>query len=48
MAARCYIHAGKLEKALESLEKARAASGADPAKVAFLDELIAKLKASIK
>jgi len=48
MAGRCYIHEGKLEKALESLEKARAASGADPAKVAFLDELIAKLKASIK
>lgn len=44
MAGRCYIHQAKLERALESLQKARGAT-ADAAKAAFLDELIAKLKA---
>jgi tetratricopeptide (TPR) repeat protein len=44
MAGRCYIHQAKLERALESLQKARGAT-TDAAKAAFLDELIAKLKA---
>ncbi len=47
MAGRCYIHEAKLEKAVELLEKARAAS-TDPAKVAFLGDLVAKLKAQTK
>jgi Flp pilus assembly protein TadD len=47
MTGRCYIHQGKLDKAVDSLEKARAAN-TDAAKVAFLDELIASVKASIK
>jgi tetratricopeptide (TPR) repeat protein len=47
MAGRCYIHQAKLDKALESLEKARAAS-TDAGKIAFLDQLIASVKASIK
>jgi Flp pilus assembly protein TadD len=47
MAGRCYIHQGKLDQAVESLEKARAAS-TDAGKIAFLDELVAKLKARTK
>ena len=47
MAGRCYIHQGKLDKAVESLEKARAAN-TEPGKIAFLDELIAKLKVRVK
>jgi tetratricopeptide (TPR) repeat protein len=47
MAGRCYIHQGKLEEALASLEQARAASS-DAAKVAFLGELIAKVKVQMK
>jgi chitinase len=47
MAARCYIHQANYERAVELLEKARAAT-ADPAKAAFLDELIRKIKAGIK
>ena len=46
MAGRCYVQQGKLREALERLEKARAAHP-DPAKVAFLDELIAKLKTRV-
>jgi tetratricopeptide (TPR) repeat protein len=47
MAARCYIHQGKFDRAVEHLQKARAAT-TDPAKAALLDELIAKVKAQIK
>ncbi|HUL79154.1 MAG TPA: tetratricopeptide repeat protein [Vicinamibacteria bacterium] len=47
MAGRCYIHEGKLDLALQSLEKARTAS-ADADKAAFLDQLIAKLRAQTK
>ena len=47
MAGRCYIHQGKLDQALDSLEKARATS-ADAGKVAFLDQLIAKLRVQTK
>jgi tetratricopeptide (TPR) repeat protein len=47
MAGRCYIHQAKLDKALESLERAQAASS-DPGKVAFLAELIEKVKAQMK
>ncbi len=47
MAARCYIHQGKFDRAAEYLEKARAAT-TDPARAALLDELIAKVKAQIK
>jgi tetratricopeptide (TPR) repeat protein len=44
MLGRCYINEGQFEKALEFLERARDAS-ADPKKTAFLDDLIATLKA---
>jgi len=47
MAGRCYIHQTQLERAVELLEKARAAS-TEAAKVAFLDELIAKLQAELR
>jgi cytochrome c-type biogenesis protein CcmH/NrfG len=47
MAGRCYIHQGKLEKAVESLENARATS-TDAGKIAFLGELVAKLKTQMK
>jgi tetratricopeptide (TPR) repeat protein len=47
MAGRCYIHQGNLEKAVDYLEKAKAGY-ADPEKVKFLDNLIAKLKEQIK
>ena len=47
MAGRCYIHQAKLDKALASLEKARAASS-DAGKAAFLAELIEKVKAQMK
>lgn len=47
MAARCYIHDGKFDRALEHLEKARAAT-ADPARAALLDDLILKVKAQVK
>jgi tetratricopeptide (TPR) repeat protein len=47
MAARCYIHQGKLDRAAEYLEKARAAT-TDPARAALLDELITKVKAQMK
>ncbi len=47
MAGRCYIHQGKLDKGLKSLESARATS-TDAGKIAFLDELVAKLKAQMK
>jgi tetratricopeptide (TPR) repeat protein len=43
MAGRCYIHQQKYDRAVELLEKARAVS-TDPAKAAFLDELVRKLK----
>jgi tetratricopeptide (TPR) repeat protein len=47
MAARCYVHQGKLDRAAEHLEKARAAT-TDPARIAQLDALIAQVKAQIK
>ncbi len=47
MAGRCYIHQGNLEKAIDYLEKAKAGY-ADPEKVKFLEDLIAKLKEQIK
>jgi tetratricopeptide (TPR) repeat protein len=47
MAARCYIHEGKLDRALEHLQNARAAT-TDPARSAQLDALIEKVKAQIK
>ena len=47
MAARCYIHEGKLDRALEHLEKARAAT-TDPARGAQLDALIGQVKAQMK
>jgi len=47
MAGRCYIHQAKYERAVELLEKARAATS-DPAKAAFLDELVRKIKAGTK
>ena len=47
MAGRCYIHQAKLRRAVEFLEKARGVTP-DAAKAAFLDELIAKLKAEMK
>jgi len=47
MAARCYVHQGKFDRAVEHLAKARAAT-TDPARAALLDELIAQVKAQIK
>ncbi len=47
MAARCYVHQGKFDRAAEHLEKARAAT-TDPARIAQLDALIAQVKAQIK
>lgn len=47
MAARCYVHQGKFDRAAECLEKARAAT-TDPARIAHLDALIAQVKAQIK
>jgi tetratricopeptide (TPR) repeat protein len=47
MAARCYIHQGKLDRAVEYLEKARAAT-TDPARAALLDELLGKVRAQVK
>jgi tetratricopeptide (TPR) repeat protein len=44
MTGRCYIHDAKFQAAVERLEKARTAT-TDPAKVAFLDELIRDAKA---
>jgi tetratricopeptide (TPR) repeat protein len=43
MAGRCYIHDAKFQQAVESLEKARAAT-TDPGKQALLDELIRKTR----
>jgi tetratricopeptide (TPR) repeat protein len=43
MAGRCCIHQQKWDRAVELLEKARAAT-TDPAKAAFLDELVRKIK----
>jgi tetratricopeptide (TPR) repeat protein len=43
MAGRCHIQKQQLDRAVELLEKARAASS-DPAKIAFLDELVRKIK----
>lgn len=43
MAGRCYVHQQKFDRAVERLEKARAAT-TDPAKAAFLDELVRKIK----
>jgi chitinase len=43
MAGRCYVHRQKVDRAVELLEKARAVT-TDPAKAAFLDELVRKIK----
>jgi tetratricopeptide (TPR) repeat protein len=43
MAGRCYVHQQKWDRAVELLEKARAVT-TDPAKAAFLDELVRKIK----
>jgi tetratricopeptide (TPR) repeat protein len=48
MAGRCYIHKADFPKAIELLEKARAGYAADPERVKFLDELLAKLREQIK
>ena len=48
MAGRCYINRANFEKAIDYLEKAKAGYAADPEKVKFLDDLIAKLKEQIK
>ena len=48
MAGRCYIHQANLLKALDYLEKSKGGYAADPEKVKFLDDLIAKLKEQIK
>jgi len=47
MAGRCYIHDAKYQAGIERLEKARAAT-IDPAKVAFLEELIRNAKALVR
>jgi tetratricopeptide (TPR) repeat protein len=44
MTGRCYIHDARFQAAVERLERARTATS-DPAKVAFLDELIRNAKA---
>jgi len=48
MAGRCYINKADFRKAVDYLERARAGYAADPEKVKFLDDLIAKLKEQIK
>ena len=48
MAGRCYINQADFGKAIEYLEKAKAGYAADPDKVKFLGDLIAKLKEQIK
>jgi tetratricopeptide (TPR) repeat protein len=48
MAGRCYINRANFEKAIDYLEKAKAGYAADPEKIKFLDDLIAKLKEQIK
>lgn len=47
MIGRCYIHRAKFAKAVEYLERARAASS-DPAKKAFLEELVRQARAQIQ
>ena len=47
MTGRCYIHDAKYQAGIERLEKARAAT-TDPAKLAFLDELIRNAKALVR
>ena len=47
MAGRCYIHQAKYGRAVELLEKARAATS-DSTQAAFLDELVRKIKAGMK
>jgi tetratricopeptide (TPR) repeat protein len=47
MLGRCDLNQGKFAAAIEHLEKARAATS-DPAKIAFLDELIRKVRAQVK
>ncbi len=47
MTGRCYIHDAKFPAAIERLEKARALT-TDPAKLAFLDELIRNAKALVR
>jgi Flp pilus assembly protein TadD len=48
MAGRCYINRANFEKAIDYLDKAKAGYAADPEKLKFLDDLIAKLKEQIK
>jgi tetratricopeptide (TPR) repeat protein len=47
MVGRCYIHDAKFKQAVETLEKARAAT-TDPAKLALLDELIRQTKTLVR
>jgi len=47
MTGRCYVHDAKFETAVERLEKARALTS-DPAKLAFLDQLIRSTKALVR
>ena len=47
MTGRCYIHDAKFPAAVERLEKARSLT-TDPAKLAFLDELIRNAKALVR
>jgi Tfp pilus assembly protein PilF len=47
MTGRCYIHEAKFQLAVQSLEKARAATS-DPEKQALLDELIRKTKPLVR
>lgn len=48
MMGRCYINQANFPKAAEYLEKAKAGYAADPEKVKFLDDLIARVKEQIK
>ena len=48
MLGRCYLNQADFAKAVEYLEKAKAGYAADPEKVKFLDDLIAKVKEQIK
>ncbi len=48
MLGRCYLNRADFAKAVEYLEKAKAGYAADPEKVKFLDDLIARVKEQIK
>ena len=48
MAGRCLINKARFDQALDFLERAKAGYAADPERVKFLDDLIAKVKEQIK